>query len=345
MHVLTINAGSTSLKIVSVDNGRATARYADLNEARDGPVPDAVAHRVVHGGRRTGAVLITDTVVDELRDLCELAPLHQPPALDVMADARSQWSAVPHVACFDTAFHTTIPEPARTYAIPARFRDTVRVYGFHGLSDAWAIRRVHELAPDAARVVVAHLGGGQSLCAAFRGRSVMSTMGFTPLDGLVMATRSGALDPGAVLWLTRHARDVERVLELESGLVGLCGSSDMREVHARMESGDADASRAFAVWLHRMAVALGGCIAVLGGLDALVFTGGIGEHDPIVRRSVVDAFGWLGVAIDEHDDGTRCDDRDVSASGSSARVLVVRSREDLELAREAEGVLAGRARV
>ena len=231
----------------------------------------------------------TTTGLESLRALAELAPLHQPPALDAVERCRDAWPDVPNVVCFDTAFHTTIPEAARTYAIPARFRDTVRVYGFHGLSHAWAVSRARVLAPDARRVVVAHLGGGQSLCAALDGRSVMTTMGFTPLDGLVMATRSGALDPGAVLWLVRHTdEDIDAVLESESGLLGLCGDSDMRTIHARIAAGDAEARLAFDVWHHRIVTQIGACVAALGGLDALVFTGAIGEHDQIVRSAVAE---------------------------------------------------------
>lgn len=346
MRILTVNAGSTSLKLVEVVDGAAVATFDSLDAAFAGPPPGCVTHRVVHGGDRTAAALVDDALVAELRALAELAPLHQPPALDAIARCRTRWPDVANVACFDTAFHATIPAAARTYAIPEPYRSIVRVYGFHGLAHAWAVGRVAERAPDARRVVVAHLGGGASLCAAVDGRSVMTTMGFTPLDGLVMATRSGAVDPGAVLWLQQHTgEDVGALLEERSGLLGLCGTADMREVHARAAAGDADASLAVAVWTHRLVTLLGGCIAALGGLDALVFSGGIGEHDATARRAVCDAFAWIGVAIDPAFDEWVVDDvRELSAAGAPVRTFVVHAREDLQMAAETAGVLGRQLR-
>ena len=342
MRILTVNAGSTSLKLVEVVDGRAAAEWTSLDEALGGARPDGIAHRIVHGGDRTTAALIDDSVVAGLRSLTDLAPLHQPAALDALEGCRARWPDVPNVACFDTAFHATIPEAARTYALPARFRRTVKVYGFHGLAHAWAVRRVSMLAPDARRVVVAHLGGGQSLCAAFDGRSVMTTMGFTPLDGLVMATRSGALDPGAVLWMQRHTdEDVLSLLETESGLLGLCGTSDMRQVHERIEAGDRDARLAFDVWRHRIITLLGGCVAALGGIDALVFSGGIGEHDVVARAAVADGLEWLGVRVDDRS-APDAIDADITAPGAPVRTFVVHAREDLQLATEAAALLATR---
>src|SRR3954465_6552915 len=210
-----------------------------LDDPLAGLPPDAVAHRVVHGGDRTAAAVIDEALLGELRGLTELAPLHQPPALDAIDRCRAAWPARPQVACFDTAFHTTIPPAASTYALPARLRKKVRVYGFHGLSHAWASRTAGSKIPDARRIVVAHLGGGESLCGVLDGASVVTTMGFTPLDGLVMATRSGAVDPGALLWLAEHTdEDLGQVLEQESGLLGLCGSNDLQEVQQRADAGD-----------------------------------------------------------------------------------------------------------
>ncbi len=340
MRVLTVNAGSTSLKVAAVVDGAAAPRVASLDDALAGAPPDAIAHRVVHGGDRTAPVLVDERVMDELLALADLAPLHQPPALDALTTCRAAWPAVPNVACFDTAFHSTIPAAARTYALPARWRDTVKVYGFHGLSCAWAAGRVAAMAPDVRRLVVAHLGGGQSLTAVLDGRSVLTTMGFTPLDGLVMATRCGSLDPGAVLWLQRHGvDDLERVLEHDSGLLGLCGTADMREVHARADAGDTDAQSAFDVWCHRVRTNLGACVAVLEGLDALVFTGGVGEHDRRARAAIATDFHWLGVDIaDGPDDG---DDREITAPGAAVRTFVIEAREDLQLAAEATALLRG----
>jgi acetate kinase len=323
--LLTVNAGSTSLKLGVVRDGDVVERPASLDELVDQPAAafEAVAHRVVHGGDRDEAALLDDDVVAELRDLIDLAPLHQPAALDAIDRCRAAWPGLPQVACFDTTFHRTIPPAAATYALPARLRARVRVHGFHGLSHAWAAARVAEDLPEARRVVVAHLGGGQSLCAVADGRSVMTTMGFTPLDGLVMATRSGALDPGAVLWLAEHTdEDLARVLEEESGLLGLAGTDDMRAVLDRAAAGDADAALALDVYLHRFLRELGGCVAVLGGLDALVFTGGIGEHAADLRDRIAAALPGL-------------------TGGRPVPVLVVPAREELQMAIEAGEVLAG----
>jgi acetate kinase len=341
VRVLTVNAGSTSVKVVEVADGVATSSFDSLDAALASAPPDAVAHRIVHGGDRTAGARIDDALVAELRALTELAPLHQPPALDAIDRCRAAWPEVDQVACFDTAFHTTIPPEAATYALPARLRAKVRVYGFHGLSHAWASRTAASLVPGARRVVVAHLGGGESLCGVLDGQSVVTTMGFTPLDGLVMATRSGVVDPGALLWLAEHTdEDLGRVLEQESGLLGLCGSSNLLEVQQRADAGDADAALAVAVWRHRALVLLGGCVAALGGVDVLVFTGGIGEHQPAARRHLAGGLAWLGVAVDDRKevDGTAAA-TDVTAPGASVRTLVVPAREDLQLAQEAESLL------
>jgi acetate kinase len=342
VEVLTVNVGSTSTKVVTVTGKAAARAWADLDEALTGPRPDAVAHRVVHGGDRAGPVVLDDELVRELERLSELAPLHQPPGLAAIARCRATWPDVPQVAAFDTSFHATIPDAARTYALPARHRAEVRAYGFHGLSYEWAVGRVAEHLPGARRVVLAHLGGGQSLCAVRDGRSAMTTMGFTPLDGLVMATRPGSLDPGAVLWLAHHhpEEDLQHVLEHESGLLGVGGSGDLRELRRRATSGDAAAQLALDVWAHRLVAAAGTAVATLGGLDALVFTGGIGEHDAAARTALTDGLHWLGVATE--DDGTAPGPdglADLSAPGAPVRTLVVQSREDLQLAAHARRLL------
>jgi acetate kinase len=297
--VLTVNAGSTSLKIDLVERGRSVARFTALDAALESAdTIDTVAHRVVHGGDRTSAVVVDDAVAEELTALVDLAPLHQPPALDALAQTRAALPRAVHVACFDTAFHTTIPPAAATYALPARFRRSVRVHGFHGLAHEWASRCVSELVPDARRVVVAHLGGGQSLCAVLDGRSVATTMGSTPLDGLVMATRPGRLDPGAVLWLADHTdEDLEQVLFHESGLLGLCGNDDFRTVLERAGRGDPDAELARDVWRFRFVTELGGMIAALGGVDVIAFSGGIGEHASWVHTMVAESLAWLGSPV------------------------------------------------
>jgi acetate kinase len=332
VRLLTVNAGSTSLKLSMVDDGEAVDRFGSLDDVeRLGLDLDGVVHRVVHGGDRTAPVVLDDPVVAELTALTELAPLHQPPALDAIARCRATWPDIPHLACFDTAFHTTIPAGARTYALPAEVRRQVRVYGFHGLSHAWSAGRVAELAPDARRVVVAHLGGGQSLCGVLDGRSVTTTMGFTPLDGLVMATRSGALDPGAVLWLADRVDDLADVLEHRSGLLGLSGTADMREL---LERDDPEAELALDVYLHRFISLLGGCVATLEGIDALVLTGGVGERSAQLRARIAERLAWLGVAVDPDAGGEA-----ITAPGATVRTFVIEAREDLQMAREAAPLL------
>jgi acetate kinase len=323
MRVLTVNAGSSSLKLSLVQDGTSVRSYDDLDAALADDVPDAIGHRVVHGGHRTAPERIDDTVRAELDTLTDLAPLHQPPALRAMDRTRAAWPSVPQVACFDTAFHTTIPPAASTYALPRRLRDLgVRVYGFHGLSHAWVSARAAEQVPGARRVLVAHLGAGASLCAVLDGRSIDTTMGFTPVDGLVMATRSGALDPGAVSWLASHtSEDLTNVLERESGLLGLCGAADMREVMSRANSGEGSAQLALEVWWHRLIRLCGAMAAALGGLDVLALTGGIGEHNQAVRTGLIDRLAWLG-------------------SGSTTPVLVVPAREDLQVAAETTRLLS-----
>lgn len=336
---LVVNAGSTSVKLTRLVGGRVVSSPSNLDDAlADDGVPSVVVHRVVHGGDRTAAVILDDRVVQDLRALTELAPLHQPPALDAIDRCRERWRRSVQIACFDTAFHTSMPDEARTYALPARLREKVRVFGFHGLSHAWAASRVSSAVPTARRILIAHLGGGQSLCGVLDGHSVVTTMGFTPLDGLVMATRSGTIDPGALLWLAKHTdEDLDRVLEKESGLQGLAGTDDMKAVLDRAGTGDAEAELALRVWLHRFLRQAGGCIAVLGGVDALVFTGGVGEHSAAIRRLVAGRLAWLGVHLGDDPSNEPSDDlRDLSAPDASVRTLVVHAREDLQMLHEAD---------
>jgi acetate kinase len=338
---LTVNAGSTSVKVSWFDDDCGDGRPMSLDEALTGPVPAAVVHRIVHGGARTAPEILDDAAVAQLRTLTELAPLHQPPALDAVDRCRAQWPAAVHVGCFDTAFHASMPAAATTYALPARWRDRVRVYGFHGLAHAWAARRVGSAAPEVRRTLVAHLGGGASLCAVHDGRSVATTMGFTPMDGLVMATRSGTIDPGALLWMAAHSEEnLEHVLDRESGLLGLCGSADVRDIEPAWHAGDPHARLAVDVWTHRFLRQAGGMIAVLGGLDALVFSGGVGEHSALLRSSVVDALGWLGVScVDEAAAHAEHDLTELTAPGAAVRTFVVHTREDLQMLTEARSLL------
>jgi acetate kinase len=343
VRVLVVNAGSSSLKVDLIENGD----WAGSCDGLPGTAPDvdAVGHRIVHGGPDLVAPVVIDAAVEkQLRDLVALAPLHQPKSLAGLDAARRLLPDVPHVACFDTAFHATLPPEAYTYALPAAWRRRwgVRRYGFHGLSHSWAARRAAELAPDGRRVVSCHLGAGASLAAVLDGRSVDTTMGFTPLDGLVMATRSGSVDPGLLLWLEEHEglspHQIAEVLEHRSGLLGLAGNPDMRELLSRE---DDEARLALAVYLHRLASSVAAMTVALGGLDVLVFTGGVGERSAQIRAGVGTRLQHLGVTIDEGRNrrATRDVDTEVSTAGSSVAVLVVTAREALEIARCTQAIL------
>jgi acetate kinase len=348
VRVLVVNAGSSSLKVDLVDDGQAVGTYDGLPVVP--PRVDAVGHRIVHGGPDLVQPVVIDGDVERrLRDLVALAPLHQPKSLAGLDAARRLLPDVPHVACFDTAFHATLPTAARTYALPSAWRQRwgVRRYGFHGLSHAWAARRAAELAPGSRRVVTCHLGAGASLAAVLDGRSVDTTMGFTPLDGLVMATRSGSVDPGLLLWLEEHEglrpHEVADALEHASGLLALAGTADMREIVGRA---DEDARLALGVYLHRLASGILAMTAALGGLDTLVFTGGVGERSPVVRAGAATRLPHLGVSVDGSrndaavltDGGDR--DAEITAAGARVRTLVVRSREDLQIAADVRRALA-----
>jgi len=265
----------------------------------------AVGHRVVHGGPRFAAPVLIDTdVLRELESFCPLAPLHQPNNLAAIEAVRQRLPSMPQVACFDTAFHRRHPAVADRYALPEEFYEQgVRRYGFHGLSYEYIVQAIPAVAPALAgkRMVIAHLGSGASMCAVRDGQSVDSTMGFTALDGLPMGTRCGALDPGVLLYLLKErgmdADGIERLLYQDSGLKGLSGvSNDVRALQASAEPG---ARLALDYFVYRVTRELGGLAAVLGGLDALVFTAGIGENAPDIRRDVCHAASWLGIELDE----------------------------------------------
>jgi acetate kinase len=289
-------------------------------------------------------------VLEELAALTELAPLHQPPALEAAAAVRRALPGVPTVACFDTAFHATLAPGAATYALPRAWRERwpLRRYGFHGLSHAYVARRAAAMLgrPAAAlRIVSCHLGAGASLCAIEGGRSIDTTMGFTPLEGLVMATRSGSVDPGLLLWLVDHERltpaAVAHALEHESGLQGLAGTPDMREVIARAATADADADAVLAldVYAHRLRAGIGSMAVALTGLDAVVFTGGVGEHAAELRARVAGGLDLLGVRLDAARNAAAAGDADVGAPVARVHTLVVTAREDLEIARQVRGLL------
>lgn len=350
MRVLVVNAGSSSLKLRLLGPADEVERSADTDPGaelesvlRGWPVPDAVGHRVVHGGTRFSAPVPIDRGVrKELEDLTALAPLHQPKSLAGLDAVTVLLPEVPAVACFDTAFHTTISEAAATYAVPKEWREryAIRRYGFHGLSHAWCSARVAELT-GARRIVTAHLGAGASLAAVLDGRSVDTTMGFTPLEGLVMATRSGTVDPGLVLWLEEHEHlaphEVAETLEKRSGLAALAGLADMREVLVAAGRGEPDAVLGLQVYVHRLAAGVASMAAATGGIEALAFTGGVGEHEAEVRARAAERLAFLGVAVDPIRNDTT--EGEITAPGASVRTLVVPAREDLEIARGTRAAL------
>jgi acetate kinase len=308
----------------------------------------AAGVRVVHGGPDfTAATLVDESVLERLEGISELAPLHNPPALAAIRDLRKLRPALPVVACFDTAFHASLAPVAFTYAVPKPWREWgVRRYGFHGLSHAYASRKAAERT-GASRIVTCHLGAGASLAAVRGGACVDTTMGFTPMEGLVMATRSGSVDPGAILWAQRrHGLDaaaVERALDREAGLLGLAGSADMKQVLEARAAGDRDAELAVNVYVHRLRSAIASMAAALSGIDALVFTGGVGEHSAEVRARGVYGLDFLGLAVDEGlNAAAGPEDREITGSGARARVLVIQAREDLEIARQTRAVLERR---
>jgi len=356
--VLVVNAGSATLKLALVGAGHEPLAAAtepmpppDAVEGAlrtfltHGPRPAASGHRVVHGGELFRApVLVDDAVEQRLAGLAELAPLHTPPALRALRAARHLLPAVPTVACFDTAFHAGLPAAAATYAVPADWRRRwgLRRFGFHGLSHAWAARRVSELlgaGGDDRRLVVAHLGAGASLAAIRGGRSVDTTMGFTPLDGLVMATRAGAVDPGLLLWVQRHggldADATEQALETRSGLLALSErSADLREVLAGVDAGDERCRLAVDVYVHRLAAGVAAMAAALGGLDGLAFTAGVGEGSPRLRALAAQRLAFLGVELDPAANDAAAQDAVISPSDARVTTLVIGAREDLEIARQ-----------
>jgi len=313
----------------------------------EGKKAAGVGHRVVHGGGAFAAAARVDPqVLATLESFCPLAPLHQPHHLAAIRAIATIAPSLPQVACFDTAFHHARPWVADRFALPRELTEAgVRRYGFHGLSYEYIASALRERAPRiaAGRVVVAHLGAGASMCAMLDGRSVDTTMGFTALDGLPMGTRCGALDPGVILYLLRerhmHADQIEQLLYHQSGLLGVSGlSSDMRELE---RSSDPRAKEAIDLFVFRIARELGALTATLGGLDALVFTAGIGEHSAEVRRRVCEASRWLGIALDPHANarGEEC----ISAVNSRVSVWAIPTDEERMIARQTVDVLENRS--
>ncbi len=305
------------------------------------PAPAAVGHRVVHGGPHLREnTAITPAVLQTLQDSVHFAPLHIPVALELIRITEENYPGVPQFACFDTTFHRTLPAVASTYPLPQRFRDGgVERYGFHGISYASV---VHALALEVPRrLVAAHLGNGASLCAIENGRSVDTSMGLTPTGGIPMGTRSGDLDPGVVLFLARHWNlsndELESVLNHQSGLAGLAdGTSDMRALTAAAAAGDAHAALAIDIFARSIAKTIAAYAAVLGGLDMLVFTGGIGEHSAEVRAKACARLGFLGVTLSEQRNAASGRDSNgfVSPQGAPCPVRILAADEDGQIARD-----------
>ncbi len=363
--VLVLNAGSSSVKyrLLEPETGRRLAegtqeRVEDAGDAVRTVVRDlegdlrragdvvAVGHRVVHGGDRfTAPTVVDDDVLAAIDELAALAPLHNPAAAAGIRAARAALPGVPQVAVFDTAFHATLPPAARTYAVPAPWRERygVRKYGFHGTNYAHVTREAARLLgrdPEAVNLVALHLGNGASACAIRGGVSVDTSMGLTPLAGLVMGTRSGDLDPSVPGYLARVAglapEEVDDALEHASGLRGLTGASDMRDVLRRRADGDPDAALAVETYCYRIRSYVGAYHAVLGRLDAVVFTGGVGEHASPVRAESLAGLETWGIAVDpgRNDTGTS-EARFVSPDGAAVAVIVVPADEELEIGRQA----------
>ena len=378
MNVLVLNAGSSSLKFSLTDTRaqrhrlRGLVERIGLEQARltlegrteavaaadhaaalqavlrrlDLDLVEAVGHRVVHGGDFTASSRITAEVLERLEAFVPLAPLHNPANL---AGIRAALAALPHlpqVAVFDTAFHQTLPERAWRYALPRRLADERRYrrYGFHGTSHRYVsgkLARALGRPLKELRLVVLHLGNGASATAVRYGRSVDTSMGFTPMEGLVMGSRSGDLDPGLVLELVRRhgVESTDRLLNKESGMLGLAGHSDLRDVHRRIAEGDAQAAMALQVYTYRIKKYLGAYAAAMGGLDAVAFTAGVGENDPVVRAQALDGLEFLGLELDP-EANARGGPR-ITREGSRVSAWVIPTDEELAIALDTERVLAG----
>jgi acetate kinase len=310
----------------------------------------AVGHRVVHGGEFTSSIRVTPDVRSRISALAELAPLHNPPSLEALAAAETALPDIPQVAVFDTAFHATLPPEAYTYPLPASWTRewNIRRYGFHGLSHAYCSRRAAEmLGRDAAqlRLVICHLGHGCSASAVRGGRCIDTTMGFTPLEGLMMATRSGSIDPSILLHVQQQhgltPTEVETALNHQSGLLGVSEvSADMREVLAAAREAHQPSRLALQIYTRRVRQAIGALGVTLGGIDALVFTAGVGERAHEIRESICAGLECLGLELDSEANAHRLPDADIARTSSHGRILVIATREDLVMLEEVDRVLS-----
>ena len=342
--------GATLEEVVSDSSSSAIAHLLETlwsGEARVLEHPrdiDIVGHRVVHGGREfVRPTCINEEVKAAIKRLSPLAPSHNPAALAGIEAVERLFGSVPQIAVFDTAFHASLPDAAAVYPIPFKWTEEgIRRYGFHGISHEDAAHRAARILGrdlTTLRLITCHLGNGCSLCAIQDGKSVDTTMGFTPLEGLMMGTRSGSVDPGILLYLMREkglsADELDQMLNRESGFKGVSGlSGDLRDIDAARASGNVRAQLAFDVYVHRLRSGVGEMLATLGGLDALVFTGGVGEHSPAIRAAVCEAFGFLGVSVARDKNESAALDGDIATPESTKRVLVIEAQEDWAIARE-----------
>ncbi len=374
MSILVINAGSSSLKAVVLDS-ESLAEHTSVNLEIDPHTGDfqeavgeaidkienklpnglsaltAVGHRVVHGGSTfRSAVEITPAVVREIESLSDLAPLHNPGALAALKAASRLVADCSHFAAFDTAFFAELPETSHIYPLPyAWYKEWgIRRFGFHGLSHAYCAHQAQALLQDTPakqRIIVCHLGSGCSASAIDSGQPVATTMGFTPLEGLMMGTRSGSIDPGLILHLLVHkgfdANDLSNVLNRESGLAGISGvSSDLREIIDAANAGNSQAQLAIDMFVERIVATIGAFIATLGGVEALIFTGGIGENSPLIRKRVCKRLSYFSCHLDSDKNLRGVTNEDLSEPHATVKVFVVKAREDVQIAREILALMA-----
>ncbi len=317
----------------------------DLSEIK------AVGHRVVHGGEKfSGSVLITDEVMEALRENIELAPLHNPPNIWGIEACQELMPNIPHIGVFDTAFHATLPDYAYMYALPYEYYEKykIRRYGFHGTSHRYVSQRAAEIIGkpiEELKIITLHMGNGVSFAAVKNGKSVETTMGFTPLEGMVMGTRSGDIDPAIVTYLMDKenltSNEVYNILNKKSGLLGLSGiSNDMRDIQKEKAKGNNRARIAIEVFVHRAKKYIGAYAAIMGGLDAIVFTAGIGENDELIRRDVCHGLEFLGVEFDDEvNDRVRAEEAILSKPSSRVKVLLVPTNEELMIARDTKEIV------
>lgn len=360
MNILVLNIGSSSVKWAWFENGKRQdyglyERVESFEETirallSHTGIPDAVGHRVVHGGEfYPKAVMIDDEVVSTIESLCPLAPLHNPLNLMGITVIRNLYPNLPQVAVFDTAFHQSIPPHAFRYALsePLYQEHKIRRYGFHGTSHRYLLLKAAEYlqkTPEELNLITFHLGNGDSVCAIREGKSIDTSMGFTPLEGLIMGTRSGDLDPAIILFLEKtagmNAEEIDRLLNKESGLKGICGQSDMRDIVRSASAGDEASELAIEMFAYHAKKYLGAYLAIIGTIDAIVFTGGIGEHSAIVREKVLEHLSHLGIELDPvKNRADTLDTHPVHADGSGIAVLVVHTDEEALIAADTLALL------